>query len=273
MYFTNNPLPTHLTALITGASEGLGKAFAFELARRKMNLVLVSLPHTGLCSLARLIRNNFGVAVETIEVDLSDLSQCAHVFQQLQSLQLRIHLLINNAGMGNWASFLERNVSFYKTQIDLNIHATVQLSHLFLEQLVPDEPAYLLNVGSLGGQFVVPGKIVYGATKCFIRFFTQGLQSENELPELKISLLSPGGINTKPELLIRNHLLSGFSAATILEPELVARIAINGLFKGKKEIVPGFLNRVLLLLNLLLPTGIKSFLTRKNLKTNLQSEI
>ncbi|PST82539.1 short-chain dehydrogenase [Pedobacter yulinensis] len=258
------------TAMVTGASEGLGKSFAFELAGRGMNLVLVALPDTGLPDLSRFIRINFNVQVYVYETDLTVAKNCEAIFEGLSALGVSVDMLINNAGLGNWSWFADKPLSFYKTQIDLNITGTVLLTRLFLEQRQRPAKAYLLNVGSLGGQFVVPKKQVYGATKSFISYFTRSLQLELSGSGVQVTLLSPGGINTKPELLVLNHSLKGLSAASILEPETVAREAIRGLLKGRKEVVPGMLNRVMLLLDHLLPGGIKKLIIRQKLKVILK---
>jgi short-subunit dehydrogenase len=256
-----------LNAIVTGASEGLGKAFALELASRQMNLILVALPNTRLNHLANFIRLNFSVDVITLELDLTLTENIREIFTHLKANQLTADVLINNAGMGCWSWFEDNSIEFYKKQIDLNITSTVLLSHLFLEQVNPQNRSYLLNVGSLGGQFILPQKQVYGATKSFISYFTKSLQLEQAAANINISLLSPGGINTKPELLVRNHNLKGVSKLTILEAEEVAREAVNGLLKGKKEIVPGIVNRFLVFLNRVLPTHIKEVIIRKQVKT------
>ena len=140
------------------------------------------------------------------------------------------------------------------------------LTKWFLEQTRKDARAYIMNVGSLGGTFVVPKKAVYGATKSFISYFTRCLRLELSRANVQVSLLSPGGINTKPELLVLNHSLKGISKSTILEPEDVAKVAIKGLLKGKKEIVPGTINKMLLLLNFFLPSFIKEHIIKNKLK-------
>ncbi|WP_129714048.1 SDR family oxidoreductase [Pedobacter sp. SYP-B3415] len=258
------------TALVTGASEGLGKSFAFELAGRGFHLVLVALPKTGLPELARYIRINFNVKVDIFETDLTASNSCTSIFKELANRSIYPGILINNAGLGNWSWFADKSISFYKTQIDLNITSTVLLSRLFLEQPCRPEKLYLLNVGSLGGQFIVPKKQVYGATKSFISYFTRSLQLELAGSGVQVSLLSPGGIHTKPELLVMNHSLKGISAASILEPDQVAREAIDGLFKGKREIVPGVLNRLMVFLDHILPAMVKTLIIRKKLRVILK---
>ena len=260
-----------LTAIITGASEGLGKSLAIELARRNINLLLVALPGSGLADLTSYIRKNFDVSANYLEMDLTHAESYPQIFSYLKERSITAHLLINNAGLGNWSWFEDKGIGFYKAQIELNVITPVLLTRLFLEQADNGVISYILNVGSLGGLFVVPKKQVYGATKSFIRYFTQCLQMELSGSNVRISLLSPGGINTKPELLVLNNTLKGISKATILEAEDVARIAIDGLLKGKKEIIPGILNKLMVLLNSILPRFVKEIIVRAQLKTILKS--
>lgn len=258
-----------LTALITGASEGLGKSFAIESARRGLNLVLISLPGSGLEYLANYLRINFNSNVFCIEIDLTKSTSASEIFDSLKRNDIKINILINNAGLGNWSWFEEQNTDFYKTQIDLNITNTVLLTRLFLTHIDKKNPSYILNVGSLGGHFIVPKKQVYGATKSFIGYFTRCLQMELSGTNVHISLLSPGGINTKPELLIMNNSLKGFAKATILEAEFVAKTAMDGMLKGKKEIIPGLANRFLVVLDKIIPSFLKEIIIRRKLRAIL----
>jgi len=258
-----------LTALITGASEGLGKSFAIESAKRGMDMILVSLPDSGLSFLANYIRLNFSCNVFCIETDLTKNTSADDVFQQIKEKKLQIDILINNAGLGNWSWFEEKNTDFYRTQINLNITSTVLLTRLFLDQINKETDSYILNVGSLGGHFIVPKKQVYGATKSFVSYFTRCLQLELSETNVHISLLSPGGINTKPELLVMNNNLKGFARATILEADYVAKTAMDGMLKGKREIIPGFANRLLILLDQILPSALKKVMIKRNLKSVL----
>jgi uncharacterized protein len=254
-------------AIVTGASNGLGKSFAFELASNKINLILIDLNGTGLPRLSAFIRRNFDVDVVHFEMDLTQVANYDFMFQKLVCKDVQASILINNAGIGNWSLFREKTNTFYKTQIELNVLAPVLLARLFLEQINHQRPSYILNVGSLGGTFIVPRKQVYGATKSFISYFTKCLRFELSNTNTRVCLLSAGGINTKPELLILNHSLKGISKATILEPEVVAKYAIRGLLKGKKEIVPGGVNKLLVQLNYLLPPFFKEYLLKIQLRS------
>jgi short-subunit dehydrogenase len=255
-----------LTAIITGASEGLGKAFAVELAKRGHNLVLVSLPNTGLGNLATYLQKTFDIKADILELDLIAPSSPERIFTFLSEQKLTAHILVNNAGLGNWDWFIDNDIAFYKKQIDLNITTPVLLTRLFLGQVDAAVTSYILNVGSLGGLFVVPKKQVYGASKSFMRYFTRCMQLELTGTNVKMSLLSPGGINTRPEIILMNQKLKGIAKATIFEADEVARIAIDGMFKGKKEIVPGAANKLLVFLNGILPDFIKDAIIKGKLK-------
>ncbi|TWR30298.1 SDR family NAD(P)-dependent oxidoreductase [Mucilaginibacter pallidiroseus] len=255
-----------LTAIVTGASEGLGKAFSVELARRGINLLMVSLPGTGLNHLSTYLQKSFDVKADYLELDLTLQESYTGIFDYLKQNNTTAHILINNVGLGNWDWFIDKSTAFYKTQLELNVMTPVMLTRVFLGQVDDSVTSYILNVGSLGGLFVVPKKATYGASKAFIAYFTKCMQLELHGRNVKMSLLSPGGINTKPELLVMNQKLKGIAAATIFEAEDVARIAIDGLFKGKKEIVPGAANKFLVTLNGLLPAFIKNAIVKRKLK-------
>jgi len=255
-----------LTAIVTGASEGLGKAFAVELAKRGHNLVLVSLPNTGLSGLAAYLQKTFDIKVDILELDLTAPHSPEQIFTYLSKQKLTAHILVNNAGLGNWDWFTDKETAFYKKQIDLNITTPVLLTRLFLGQVDTATTSYILNVGSLGGLFVVPKKQVYGASKSFMRYFTRCMQLELTGTNVKMSLLSPGGINTRPEIILMNQKLKGIAKATIFEADEVARIAVDGMFKGKKEIIPGAANKLLVFLNGILPGFIKDAIIKGKLK-------
>src|SRR4051812_40586069 len=103
----------NLTAIVTGASEGLGKSFAIELAQTNTNLVLVALPQSGLAQLASFITRNFSVCVDYFEMDLTETASCILLFERLREKGITADILINNAGLGNWAWFDEKSLSFY----------------------------------------------------------------------------------------------------------------------------------------------------------------
>lgn len=249
--------------LITGASDGFGKALAIECARRKMNLVLVALPGPELSNLAGFIQKNFLVDVKTFEKDLTNEADCYDLHLDILFLDLHINILINNAGIGNTQMFTETSPEFLKRQIKLNVMATTLLTSLFVPELKKHGPAYLLNIGSLSSFFYLPKKQVYGATKSFIYFFSKCLRHELKRENISVSVACPGGMNTNFSVSLINRTANCVSRISILDPEKVAPIVIGKMLKRKAVIVPGKMNQFSMLLNKLLPSFIKNIVTDK----------
>lgn len=246
--------------LITGASDGFGKALAIECARRKMNLVLVALPGPDLANLAKFIHRNFCVDVKIFEKDLTCEPQCYDLLLEVLHARVRVNILINNAGIGNTQVFSETSPEFFKRQIKLNVIATTLLTSLFIPELKKHGPSYLLNIGSLSSFFYLPKKQVYGATKSFIYFFSKCLRHELEQENISVSVACPGGMNTNFSVSMVNRTGNCFSRISILNPEQVAPFVIEKMLKGKEVIIPGIVNRFSMLLGKLLPSFIKKFL-------------
>ncbi len=253
-------------ALITGASEGFGKALALECACRSMNLILVALPGSGLSSLACYIEKNFGVKTFCFEYDLSLKESCCSLFEEISCRRLRVNMLINNAGMGGTHYFEERNAEYYHRQIALNVMAPTLLSHLFLDMLEKNSPAHILNVSSLASFFYLPKKQVYGGTKSYIVSFSKSLRRELKSKKVFVSTVCPGGMNTTPALILYNRTLSGIGRWSVMNPEVVARITVDGMLRNKELIIPGFLNRLFIMMDKLLPKWLKEILTDREMK-------
>ncbi len=252
--------------LITGASDGFGKALAIECARRKMNLILVALPGPELYYLAAFIQKNFFVDVKVFEKDLTKETDCYDLHLQILDSCLRVNTLINNAGIGNTQVFTETSPEFFKQQIKLNVLATTLLTSLFIPELKKYGPSHILNVGSLCSFFYLPQKQVYGATKSFIYFFSKSLHRELKYDNISVSVVCPGGMNTNFHVSLMNRKGNFLSRISILNPEQVAPVVIKKMVKGKEVIIPGAINRFSMLLDKLLPAFIKTIFTNKLMK-------
>ena len=256
----------NLYTLITGASEGFGRALALECARRGMNLVLVALPGPELHSLSQFIQRNFAVKVIAIEKDLSIAGNCVELFKNVTTLNLKVNILINNAGIGNTHLFSDGSISFYQKQVQLNVMATTLLTRLFLNSLEKNGPSYILNVGSLCSFFFLAKKQVYGATKSFIYFFSKSLRNELAGSNVHVSVICPGGMNTNLSVTMVNKKMSWLSQMAVMNPENVAPIAIDGLLKQKEVIIPGRINKLFLLLNTVIPAYLKKMIANHQME-------
>ncbi len=252
--------------LITGASEGLGKALAIECARRNMNLILVALPDSGLQQVRDYLLKNFDVDVIAIDQDLTAPDSAGSLLRIVQQTGIEINMLINNAGLGNTQLFESADRCFFEKQIRINVIATTALTHAFLPLLRRHNRSYILNVSSLACFFAIPLKQVYGGTKSFIYFFSKSLAAELAPYNITVSVLCPGGINTNPAQTMLNKSGTKISLLSLMNPEDVAPIAIDGLLRGKMVIIPGRLNRLFKTLSHITPSFMKRRIIRKQIE-------
>jgi short-subunit dehydrogenase len=251
--------------LITGASEGFGKALAIECASRKMNLILVALPGPELYYLGSFIKLNYAVEVITIEKDLCREENCTDLFDEIIALKVSVNMLINNAGIGSTLRFTEGPLQLYQKQIRLNILATTIITRLFISMLEKNSPSHILNVGSLSCYFFLSKKQVYGATKSYIYFFSKSLRRELKTEGINVSVVCPGSMNTNTSIILFNKSAGWLARQSVMNPEEVAPIAIDGLLKGKEVIIPGIVNKFFLVLNNLIPPALKKLITNKQM--------
>ena len=252
--------------LITGASEGLGKALALECAARGMNLILVALPSIELYQVASFIRHNYKALVCEFELDLTVEKDRLYLWRRIKENNFSITMLINNAGGGVTSPFTDKSFETWQKLIQLNITSVVHLTHLLTPELKRHERSYLLNVSSLAIFFFLPEKQVYGATKSFIYFFSRSLCRELKKDGVNVSILCPGGIKTTPELFFLNQHGDQWARSSSMTPERVAAIAIKGLLNNKEIIIPGGYNQFFMYLKNILPASIKSRMIERRMK-------
>lgn len=261
-------------ALITGASEGLGKFLSIECAKKEMNLILVALPGRSLKNLQSYIIRTFNVDVLCIETDLSEETNCYQLYQQVQDENISVSVLVNNAGIGGTFSFDEKEASYYSKLISLNVITPTILCRLFLPELKKNAPSFIMNVGSLAGLFHLPKKQVYGGTKSYLFSFSKSLRRELKHDHVFVSLLCPGGMNTYWRLTMENRLMGTWiSRQSVMEPSDVAAIGIQKMFQKKELIITGFWNRCFLFWNRLFPKRIKDSMMKYQIAKWKRKEI
>ncbi len=243
-------------ALITGASQGLGRALAEECAGRGMDLVLVALPDTGLREVAHVLARAYQIRIETVEIDLTRPDAAALLAVRVRARGFAVDALINNAGVGFTSRFAESSEEQNEATVQLNVAAMVRLTQAILPGLQERKRAWILNVASLGAFFPMPSMPVYSSTKGFVLMFTQLLRAELRGTGVEVSVLCPNGIRTNrgTRELIDKQGWAG--RVTCKYPDEVARAGIRGLLRGKGVIVPGAVNRVLTSLSPLVPRSL-----------------
>lgn len=243
-------------ALITGASQGLGQAMADECARRGMNLILVALPGSGLNWVAHNIAERFAVRVEFLEIDLTAPESPEGLSRWIADRGLPVSVLINNAGVGYNSRFEDSTLAENEACILLNNLALVKITHLLLPELASKERAYILNVASLAALFPMPYMPVYAPSKAFIVSFSLALKQEMAHTSLSVSALCPNGIRTNPDTCAKIDGHGLVASLTCLDPDQVARYAIETTLAGRAVIVPGFLNRCISAVSRLVPRAL-----------------
>ena len=258
-------MKTYFT-LITGASKGFGKSMSLELAKRGMNLVLIALPNSGLQELSRFIKNNYGVEVCYLEKDLSLIKSYYEIYDFVENNHINIKYLINNAGILSRGLFEDLDNQFIIDQIEVNVMAPTVLIKLLLPNLKQNAPAGILNISSLAGFFALPKKQVYGGTKAYLVSFSNSIRKELKKDRISVTTICPGGLNTTTKLCYQNRILGFMARESALTPELAAKISIDAMLAGKKQVVPGLINKCFMVLDKLLPEFIQDKLTSGEIK-------
>ncbi|MFD4669559.1 SDR family NAD(P)-dependent oxidoreductase [Lentzea sp. NPDC058450] len=185
-----------ITALVTGASKGLGRAYARELARRGAHLVLVARTTTALEDLAAEVRAEYGVTAEVIGADLADPAGPETLVRAVADRGLRIDLLVNNAGSGAAGRFLERPFGQSTRSVALNVGALMELTYLFGREMAARGAGGIINVGSTAAFQPMPYQASYAATKAFVLSFTEAVAEEQRGTGVRVMAAHPGATDT-----------------------------------------------------------------------------
>src|SRR5579875_424389 len=185
------------TALITGASSGLGEQFAYALARRRYGLVLTARRAERLNAVAETSRKLGAEIATAIPVDLARRDAPREIFQRVQEAKTHVDYLVNNAGFGTNGRFHELRIERELEEIDLNVTALVAMTRLFLPAMVERRAGTIINVASTAAFQAVPYMATYAATKAFVLNFTEALAGELAGTGVRVSALCPGPVRTE----------------------------------------------------------------------------
>lgn len=242
-------------ALITGASTGIGEAFARRLAADGSALVLVARDERRLRTLAEELHAAHGVEIEVLAADLIDTAGAALVADRLGTAPA-IDLLVNNAGMGSKGQFAELDLVDELRQIGLNVTALVQLTQAALRAMSTRRTGTIINVSSISGLHPEPKMATYGATKAFVNSFTDALYEEARGTGVSLTVVLPGFVRT--EFMERTGNADGFPdppAFMWLSPDQVAATALADASRGRPQSVPGLGYRAIVALISVAPRG------------------
>jgi short-subunit dehydrogenase len=229
---------------VTGASAGIGEAFARNLAADGVDLVLVARRADRLEQLAASLRSPV-CRVEVLAADLADPADLERVAARVADVEAPVDLLVNNAGFGTFGSFWELPIDRELAEIDTNVSALVRLTHAALARMVGDGRGAVLNVSSVAGNQPGPGDAVYAATKAFVTSFSEGLAEEVRGTGVSVTALCPGLTTSEFHEVARIDARNGAPGFMWMTAETVAAEGLDAAAKGKAVHVTGTANKVL----------------------------
>ena len=249
-------MATKPVALVTGASAGIGAAFARALAARGYNLILVARRRDRLEALARELTQS-GAEADVLPADLTDPAQLRLVEGRIAAVEA-LALVVNDAGFGISGRFWKTDVDAQEQMHLLHIVATMRLTHAALAAMVPRNRGAVVNVSSVAGFVESPGSVTYGATKRWMNAFTEGLDLDlrSKGSAVRVQALCPGFTHSE------FHEVAGVDPKTIAAPlwttaEFVVAESLAGLESGKLFVIPGWRYRALVRLLAVVPAALR----------------
>ncbi len=230
------------TALITGASGGIGYELAKLFAKDHHNLVLVARNGSRLEQFGDELQRQFGNTVWTVALDLSAPAAPQSLFEELRREGVEVHILVNNAGYGRFGEFAEVALEESVGQIQLNVSALTCLTRLFLGPMLERGSGKIMNVASTAGFQPGPLMAVYYATKAYVISFSEALANELAGKGITVTCLCPGATETSFAGRAGNDQSRLFKKLRPMDAKTVARAGYQGLLKGKTMVIPGFRN-------------------------------
>ncbi len=258
------------TALITGASTGIGAAFAKTLAAAGTHLILVARSEEKLRALASQLADQHHIRAEVIVADLSRVGAAHTTFEETQRRGLTVDILINNAGFGTYGQFDTIDAEREQQEIMLNVATMVDLTHHFLPMMAARHQGTIINVASLAAFQPIPYMAVYGASKAFVLSFSEALWGEYRAKGVRILALCPGETATE----FFTMLGDGYDAplGNVETPEKVVQVGLRALEQGRSSVVSGRQNALMVNAPRFFPRGMVVRLTMQFVKLRQQRQ-
>ncbi|MGE5614665.1 MAG: SDR family NAD(P)-dependent oxidoreductase [Bacillota bacterium] len=238
---------------ITGATGGLGKAFAVECAGRGWDLFLTDLSEDALGRLAKSLMNTYNVNILYSSCDLADSEDRGRLIRHVSEQGFRFNFLINVAGLDYEGPFSEKTCPQIRAIIRLNIEATLELTHEILKLRDPSRTFRIINVASLAAYYPMPVKAIYASSKRFLLDFSRALGEELRSRDISVTAVCPAGMPTTPECIKAIEAQGFIGRITTRNVGFVASGAIDKALRGKPVYIPGIVNRLLKTMGSLVP--------------------
>ena len=245
-----------ITALITGASSGIGLALAECCARAGHDLLLVARREPELAAAAARLSAAHGISAQVLALDLTAAGAIARLHEQAVASGLDVGIVINNAGFGTTGAFAQSRWADEERMIRLNILAGTDLVRRFLPDLLARGGGRIMNVASTAAFLPGPLMSVYYATKAYVLSWSQALSAELRGSGVTVTALCPGPTRTEFDQVAGTSGSKLFASRLVMSAEAVAAIGYRALMRGKRVAIAGWLNRVMAFSTRLTPTAI-----------------
>lgn len=244
-------------ALITGASKGIGKEIAHELALKGYDLLLIARNSYELQMVKEEFEKNFGLKVDYLVADLSAAGSVDRIIAWVEEKQIDLRVLVNNAGYGLVGQFEQYDFVENQHMMQVNMDALVEMCQKFYPYLVGKGQAYVLNIASSTAYQAIPNMSLYAATKVFVLNFSRGLHHEWKNKGISVTVVSPGATTTNFNDRANLPEKARKAAEKItMTPQAVAKLAVNGMFAKKIEVITGAVNKLAAFLAWIVPKSI-----------------
>lgn len=226
------------SALVTGASSGIGEAFASALAGRGMALLLAARSEERLRTIAEGLAAQYSVRIETVSIDLAERDAPRRLQEAAEGRGFEPDLLVNNAGVGILAPFADVPLDRQLEQVRLNIEALVALTGLYLPRMLARRSGGVINIASSAAFQPVPYFAVYAASKAFVLSFSEGLWAEARRQGVRVVAVAPGPV-ADTRFGERAEMATAFDELRAIPREQVVADALRALERGRPSVVPG----------------------------------
>jgi len=241
------------TALVTGASSGIGLEMARLLAARGYDLVLAARSAEALDRISAELEAGHGVRAFPVAIDLAEPGGMERLLEPIRSRGLTIDLLVNNAGFGLAGDFAQAPWPETNAMLQLNVVALTGLARALLPGMLERRRGRILNVASTAGFFPGPHMAVYYASKAYVISFSEGLAEEVAGTGVTVTALCPGPTRTRFAERAGSAGTSLFKSPAVMDAPAVARIGLDGALRGKRLVIPGAINRLMVQSNRISP--------------------
>jgi short-subunit dehydrogenase len=241
-------------AIITGASGGIGYEIALLFAQKKIDILIVARNEKKLENIKSAIEQQYNITVFCVATDLATSDGFVDINHCVNTNNLSVNYLVNNAGFGDYGFFTERSMEKYSEMLGLNIISLTELTYYYAKQMIKNGKGRILNVASTAGIQPDPYFAVYGASKAYVISLTEAIHKEFENTGVTATVLSPGA--TKTKFMERADMSNAkLYESGVMTAKKVAQVGFDGMMRGSLHVIPGFKNKLLAFFSSITPSS------------------